>query len=633
MKFRLVLAEQLMLMENVAQAEKVLKQLNIPLDDPDYLRVKNRVVGDNSTGFLGLVVKLAAKWGEDAKALGDFGGGIIVVNNDTIFKMAEKLYGEIKQHREDLQFLPQNINNYDNIHTLREDLKNIPNNKLVKKFANLIPNKSVKEEILKHSITDPRDLNRIEKYFKEVHGTPSGKMFLKKINRYDTLSGLLNYLTVILQFHNLGISYESILSKAKSRNDLQVVYNQDERVILLVSSYEALREVGSPSWCIYDSKNQYENYTDYNRYNQYVFYDFSGNFKDINYTMIGFTMNGEQITASHLMDDGHIQSVFQYLNSIGVYPKIKTINKELESIKKNKGILNDTYQELEDLEYYADISDYTYLVRKLLSTVFVNIDDMNLHLIDDLYSYAYKKLNEKLVPFLMENMNYTLDSINNINSSIARLTNLITISQRFPYPKFSRGEEGEQVLDIRYINLVNKDFFDNLKPTETTINVMKKIFVSYPNFETETYNAFIKYLISVIGRDEELFGLIRLRKTKHGEEFSDVEFFNIKNTGNFAHKIMSKLQQARRGMNVELTKQEVKYGIENGLKKSLADYYSRLLPWFSENQVEFDDAEIYKQLGLLPQLKKVIQDKYNMMGGDSNPYSINSIERSVLDIG
>lgn len=633
MKFRVVLAEQLMLMENVAQAEKVLKQLNIPLDNPDYLRIKNRVVGDNSTGFLGLVIKLAGKWAENAKAVTDSGAGMIIVRDDVILKMAEKLYDEIKEHREDLQFLPQNINNYDNITSLREDLKNIPKNKIAKKFANLVPNKDVKDEILRDGIQEYSDYQRLVTYFNEVHGTPTGKLFLKKINRYNTLTKLLDYLTVILEFHRLGISYESILSKAKSRSDLQVVYNQDERVILLVSSYEALREVGSPSWCIYDSKDQFNNYTDYGRHNQYVFYDFSGNFTDINYTMIGFTMNGEAITASHLMDDGHIQSVFQYLNSIGVYPKIRTINKELEGIRKNKGILNDAYKELDGLEYTADMSDYSHLVRKLLSTVFVNIDDIDLYLIDDLYTYAYKKLNENLVPFLMKNINYTLDSINNINSSIARLTNLITISQKFPYPKFSRGEEGEQVLDIRYINLVNKDFFDNLKATDTTINAMKKIFVSYPNFETETYNAFIKYLISVIGRDEELFGLIRLRKTKHGEEFSDVEFFNIKNTGNFAHKIMSKLQQARRGMNVELTKQEVKYGIENGLKKSLADYYSRLLPWFSENQVEFDDAEIYKQLGLLPQLKKIIQDKYNMMGGDQNPYSINSIERSVLDIG
>jgi hypothetical protein len=52
-----------------------------------------------------------------------------------------------------------------------------------------------------------------------------------------------------------------------------------------------------------------------------------------------------------------------------------------------------------------------------------------------------------------------------------------------------------------------------------------------------------------------------------------------------------------------------------------------------DKQVGFEEARIYQILGLGKELKDVVLKKYNMMGGDQNPNSINSIERSVLDVG
>jgi len=52
-----------------------------------------------------------------------------------------------------------------------------------------------------------------------------------------------------------------------------------------------------------------------------------------------------------------------------------------------------------------------------------------------------------------------------------------------------------------------------------------------------------------------------------------------------------------------------------------------------EQQVDLDDARIYQILGLSGELKKVVKEKYYEMGGDDNPNSINSIERSILDVG
>lgn len=48
MKFKNILAEQLMLMEDVAKAEKILKIIQVPLDDPDYVAFKQRLAADNN---------------------------------------------------------------------------------------------------------------------------------------------------------------------------------------------------------------------------------------------------------------------------------------------------------------------------------------------------------------------------------------------------------------------------------------------------------------------------------------------------------------------------------------------------------------------------------------------------------
>lgn len=649
MKFREVLAEQLMLMENVAQAEKVLKQLNIPLDNPDYLRVKNRVVGDNSTGFLGLVVKLAAKWAKDAKAIGDFEGVKIVVNNDTIFNRAEKLYDEIKKHREDLQFLPQNINNYDNIDSLIEDLKNIPNNKLVKKFANLIINKELKNEYIANHPKSQEETQLVKRYLDVIHNTSYGKMFVKKINRYNTIEGLLNYLKIVSKFYDLNISYESILNKAKNRSDLQIVYNQKERIILLIGSYDAMRDVGSPSWCIYDSRTQYENYTKNGSANQYIFYDFGDEVTDVSYSMIGFTMSGSEITASHLMNDDHINDVMSYLNKIGVYPKLRIINTELEKIRRDKEIIKNNINIINQLED-SDVPDrekqrqYNTSILNMINAIVVDLDRYvyseefldelpyaNINPYDVKDNSLTKKYRDLFTKFLndTEKMNYDV--------LITKIGNMVKLLQDYVYMRFGWDYDEDDryvVLEkVKKVNLLSKGFFNYVNKRPDILAALKKVFINFKDMQPETYSTFIDAFYNWDVTEDEVNKLIRLRKTKQGEDYSDVEFHRIKNTGDLSSIILNKLQRIRRGEEVSLSISEVQYGIDKGLKNILVNHYRKLLPRFSYNQVEYEYARIYQALGLIKELKDIILKKYNMMGGDQNPNSINSIERSVLDVG
>lgn len=648
MKFRNIIAEQLMLMENVGQAEKVLKDLNIPLDDPEYLRIKNMVVSDNSAGFLGLMFNLMKLWANEALAPDT---GNTFVPPVAIFEGVNKLYALIKKHRQDLHLLPQKVADYKDYKQLIIDLNRIPNNKVLKKFANLIPNKDVKNRILGIQASG-KYMDLIQRYLDVIHDTQYGKMFVKKINRYSDADKLLDYLEVIEMFYNLNISYESILSKAGSRSDLQVVYNKDRRIILLIKSYDAMRDVGSPSWCIYDSRSQYDNYTKNGSANQYIFYDFGDEVSNMSYSMIGFTMEGSQITASHLMNDEHIADVMSYLNKIGVYPKLRIINTELEKIRKDKDTIDGYINDINRLTkgWYGGHDsekkeDYYTSIYHILNTIVDSISNYDsdyfmeeLETVSlDYLSIKYKKL---FSGFLNANDNI------NYNVLITKITSIVKFLQDYPYMVFDWDYDSDG--DYRYVklkenkrvNLLYNGFFDKLNKRNDLLVALKKVFINFKEMESKTYSTFINTFYNWDVSEDEVNKLIRLRKTKQGEDYSDVEFHRIKDTGDLSSMILKKIQDTRRGqtefkipLDVGLTFQQVKYGVDKGLKNILFNYYKKLLPQFIDKQVGFEEARIYQILGLGKDLKDVVLKKYNMMGGNQNPNSINSIERSVLDVG
>jgi hypothetical protein len=663
MKFKNILAEQLMLMENVAQAEKALKELNIPLDDPEYLRIKNMLVADNSVGFLGFMFNLVKIWAKNALKVNDdattyknanpdswIGKNMpnYTVNNDVIFKYVDKLYALIKKHRQDLQFLPKNINDYDKIDDLIYAFNFISTNKTKKRFANLIINKELKSEYIANHPKSEEESQLVRRYLEVIHDTPYGKMFVKKINRYNTLNDLLGYLKIVSTFYDLDISYDSILSKASNRRDLQIVYNQKERIILLIGSYEAMREVGSPSWCIYDSRSQYDNYTKNGNANQYIFYDFSDQVTDVSYSMIGFTMQGYEITASHLMNDDHISDVMSYLNKIGVYPKLRIINTELEKIRKDKEVINNNINIINQIEEkespdYQKKQDYNNALYKILNAIVVDLERYE-YADDFLESLSYANINSNLIKENSLTIKYRdlftrfLNDTGKMNYDviITKIGNIVKFLQDYVYIRFGTDYDEDSswtvIEKVQKLNLVSKGFFNYVNKRPDILAALKKVFINLKGIQPQTYSTFIDAFYNWDVSEDEVNKLIRLRKTKQGEDYSDVEFHRIKDTGDLSSIILNKLQRARRGEDVGLTFQQVKYGVDKGLKNILFNYYKKVLPYFLEQQVDYDYARIYQTLGLGKELKDVVLKKYNMMGGDQNPNSINSIERSVLDV-
>lgn len=641
MKFKNILAEQLMLMEDAAKAEKILKIIQVPLNDPDYVAFKQRLAADNSIGFLGIIINLVYIALNDhsdiQKIITDYPENKVHYL-ERLWAHSTHIYEKLKANRQDLSLLPKKLTEYTDLIDLEMDINRIQFKKKVKKFANLIIDKNLRSRL------DEVNLHvEIDYYFTNIEGTPAEVRLKNKLSRYKTPQDLKTYLVSFIKFHKLGISYDSIMEKVKSSNDLRVVYDKDEKLLVLVNSFEGLRLIGSPSWCIYDSKEQYDNYTANNR-NQYVFFNFDENVEE-NYMVIGFTMNGDQISASHLMDDTHIDNVINYLNNIGVYPKFKSINTELERIKRDKQnvdkLIKDINKLLDDED--TDIGDKNRTYQKAIKDIVKSIvGDIGLYMQEEDFNfnvYNSKKL-QVLTSTYKDLFTKYLNDLSNANPNVVvmKLTNMIKFLQNYVWINFREYYDGDGGWDVfiegsRKLNLLHAGFFNRVKKTNDVKNALKKIFVNLKELEQETYRNLTYELISFDVSDDEINELIRLRKTKHGGDYSHTEFYRIKDKANLSSTVLNKIQRVRRGEDVEISYQEVEYGIKKGLKNTLINYYRSILPQFMEQQVDLDDSRIYRSLGLGGELKKIVQDKYNMMGGDNNPYSINSIERSILDVG
>ena len=92
--------------------------------------------------------------------------------------------------------------------------------------------------------------------------------------------------------------------------------------------------------------------------------------------------------------------------------------------------------------------------------------------------------------------------------------------------------------------------------------------------------------------------------------------------------IQNKLAALRRGEDVNFNRPEIKYAIDNGYKDLITIYFRNQLPYFAENQLDYENMETYRQLGLMDELEPIIVNKGNVYGLDT----LNSIERSIYDI-
>ena len=131
---------------------------------------------------------------------------------------------------------------------------------------------------------------------------------------------------------------EEFLSLVKTLQNTEVVYDKRSIVIIRVKTFNDCNTLfcsNTVNWCIANKKGYWDDYVNKPFRKQYFIIDFN-NFKQIfsftsiddkrnNFSMIGFTTQGNKIVAAHARNDNNLISHY---------------NDRFENILKEKGIYN-----------------------------------------------------------------------------------------------------------------------------------------------------------------------------------------------------------------------------------------------------------------------------------------------------
>ena len=115
-----------LLNEDVKLAEKLLKQKNVPLDNPKYLELR-AYLGQKNIGFLGQIVRLA-----------------LAANNVPLMTVGEYVI----ENKELIRSLPNQLFSYATFNDLSMAVESLKNSRVVKKVVNMLTNKSLGNSLL-----------------------------------------------------------------------------------------------------------------------------------------------------------------------------------------------------------------------------------------------------------------------------------------------------------------------------------------------------------------------------------------------------------------------------------------------------------------------------------------------------
>lgn len=598
--------------EDLKFAQKILKDFDISQDNEAFIYIKDKLSKENAIGYLGPVVKLALKRLNipDPKYGND--------RSFSAFKYSyDFCYDYIKDNKELIKNLPKPLIKYDSLNELDNELYNLKNIKTIKKLTDKLTNKHIVELIFddfsKNEISSEL-LSEIE-YFIQIPSSDQ-KEFLTKTDKYKDLNTFFKAFSTFCTDHKEGFSYSKVLNmiKGMSENEIVLLYNENNMILARILTYSASQKIGSKSWCIVGSESHFDQYTEYGNNNQYFFFNFNPGI-DSNLKMIAFTMKPDnEITDSSDRYNKYFDNPVSYLSKIGIASRIFEINSR--EFFKNKVLKYKIYytkfKNIERWDY-----DYSYYKSRLHFNE-IYYGDKKRIIKGDGFKESLDKLYDEIIELffmtIKENKFQNLDVIFKEFQTIS--VNVYKIN----------GESYTRNFDLF------SDFADYFKKITNSIqdknkllNLFEKVLNSNINLNYTTKRALMEILKN---EGVDILKLSQNIKSKKDQELNPMEFGMLSKRGeNLKPIIQNKLSAIRRGEDVSFNSSEINYAIDNGFENIIKKYYQDSIPWYYENQLSFEDLQIYKKLNLYPAIEKAIVYKGKNYGKDS----LNSIETSVYD--
>ena len=270
--------------ENVQKSKKILNELDIPLDNEDYIKLRD-LVGKH-VGYLGKFTEWLFK-------------------DNHSFNQIEMVFNELLQIK-----LDRDINQFESPEKLYDYLTELKISSKVNQILKSLPSRS--RRLVNDKLHNLIKLN--------IEYSDSIKDFYsKKGGRYKDSTKLYNDTESLINNLSGGWDVESIKYKPE-----ELVYKDSSTLILHIKDYDRSCDLGSQHWCISTSESMWNRYTK-NFKKQYFIYDFSKSQSDKK-SMIGVTIDTSgSIDACHYKDDSKGDKK-EILNEYGQY--LNTYSKE-----------------------------------------------------------------------------------------------------------------------------------------------------------------------------------------------------------------------------------------------------------------------------------------------------------------
>jgi hypothetical protein len=605
---QLMTVKKYVINEDVKLAEKILRATGYQPTDEWYVDLKNDLLKNNKLGYIGIILKLSAM--SDGR-----------LSKRWVYRLTEFF----KEESDILKFLPKNVFQYDNYDIFLKDADITKFRMVFKKLLNKLTSDVIKGEIKEYmygpEVEDrSRHTRDVIDIINNMFNLPSSsqKEFFTISDKFKSFDELMIEMSAFVK--NYIGTFDGMMDKIKTVGDehLRVLMSDENlgHILVRVLDYKGSESIGSTSWCIVSSKDQFESYVGNNNY-QYFFFNFGVGIP-AKLKMLAFTMdpNGE-ISYSHDRYNSQFENTVKYLKSIGVNDKILKINsreraiRTLDRFSKTNDRLHGSNYEYENINIE---SNFTYSL-EVLGTILSMIQNENYvnNNIDILAKHlesfpAYVKVQEK-----DENGIYHSKTIK------STINGFQYVSSKFDY-----HEKDE----YRQINTHSRDwsimFGKEMK--KKVIDFFIKVYNSNFKKNEITNYSILGYLKNQGYNTDEM---VYNKKIKSGEDLSDTIFSATAKSGkNLKPIIQNKMSSLRRGEDVNLSYSETMYAIENGFEPFIKKYYTNGLNNYLNDRLDYDDMRVYQKLGMIKDITDVIIKKGDMYGINT----LNSIETSMYQM-
>jgi len=435
----------LLLKENVQQAQAYLRQNNLPEDDYLFSVIKDRCQGKE--GYIGWLTKVAH---EDLKPKAH--------NNGEVIRWVEGILKKISENPNVIELMDKPVVDHDSLEKFEDDYEQSILKYKAKNIYNQFP-RAQKDLI---SINSKDVISLLSKLYDDKNNNA----FIRKISSYKTKDELVKGLERFI-YGNSNTDFDSILDELDKIGS-PILYADENRNIIVtrILTSKQCNVIGSKtSWCIVGSEGTFNGYIHPSIYGkQYAIYLTNLPATNDN-RLIGATFNINGFNTAHNVTDGYVSynKLKDILEKRGFdIDKLKVTKKEIEkdgiddvmvSVLRKVGFTDDEilkkkkrYKDKDLEEFTKEIIDEYDLLNKIEINGY-NIGKLNLTK-EDIIKYV-----DRIVPKSLNIWNliesYKFNS-KDFKDNIDKLILTFDDHSKTVYEKYLSKDKIESVHDLEF---------------------------------------------------------------------------------------------------------------------------------------------------------------------------------------